>query len=212
MKAPTWSQSQCCSRNSGSRAGDNLQTGNPARVVAWPARSDEAEPSLSWETASSGCHGNHKYLKGTMFKIHVLTSQVHEMANFNDYKQHNSNYHSECNYSKQVWYLCFDLSKNYLYWPRHSLMSDYRGSINYHSWPHMDDSAIFPSRYFLSTIYGLSRWLSGFKFHRGCVETLPISFTPLCRYLSEETLKAVGPVYLVSTPGEVKYPTQWINV
>ena len=30
--------------------------------------------------------------------------------------------------------------------------------------------------------------------------------------LSEETLKAVGPFYLVSMPGEVKYPTQGVNV
>ena len=34
--------------------------------------------------------------------------------------------------------------------------------------------------------------------------TLAIPFTPLCQCLSEETLKAV---YLVSMPGEVKYPT-----
>ena len=30
--------------------------------------------------------------------------------------------------------------------------------------------------------------------------------------LSEETLKAVGPFYLVSMTGEVKYPTQGVNV
>ena len=30
---------------------------------------------------------------------------------------------------------------------------------------------------------------------------------PLCQCLSEETLKAVGPFYLVSMPGEVKDPT-----
>ena len=31
--------------------------------------------------------------------------------------------------------------------------------------------------------------------------------------LSDETLKkAVGPFYLVSMPGEVKYPTQGVNV
>ena len=29
---------------------------------------------------------------------------------------------------------------------------------------------------------------------------------------SEETLKAVGPFYLVSMPGEVKDPTQGVNV
>ena len=30
--------------------------------------------------------------------------------------------------------------------------------------------------------------------------------------LSDETLKAVGPCYLVSMPGEVKDPTQGVNV
>ena len=30
--------------------------------------------------------------------------------------------------------------------------------------------------------------------------------------LSEETLKTVGPFSLVSMPGEVKYPTQGVNV
>ena len=34
--------------------------------------------------------------------------------------------------------------------------------------------------------------------------------TPLC--LSEEILKADGPFYLVSTPGEVNDPTQGVNV
>ena len=37
-------------------------------------------------------------------------------------------------------------------------------------------------------------------------------FTPLCSCLSEDTLKAVGPFYLVSMPGEVKDPTQAVNV
>ena len=37
--------------------------------------------------------------------------------------------------------------------------------------------------------------------------TLAIPITPLCQCLSEETLKAVGPFYLVSMPGEVKDPT-----
>ena len=41
----------------------------------------------------------------------------------------------------------------------------------------------------------------------------PSPFGPtLCQYLSEETLKAVGPFYLVSMPGEVKDPTQGVNV
>ena len=30
--------------------------------------------------------------------------------------------------------------------------------------------------------------------------------------LSDDTRKAVGPLYLVSMPGEVKYPTQGVNV
>ena len=37
--------------------------------------------------------------------------------------------------------------------------------------------------------------------------TLAIPLTLLCQCLSDETLKAVGPFYLVSTPGEVKDPT-----
>ena len=37
--------------------------------------------------------------------------------------------------------------------------------------------------------------------------TLAIPFTPLWQCLSEETLKDVGPFYLVAMPGEVKYPT-----
>ena len=42
--------------------------------------------------------------------------------------------------------------------------------------------------------------------------TLPIPFTPLCQCISEETLKSVGPFYLVSMRRDVKYPTQGINV
>ena len=34
----------------------------------------------------------------------------------------------------------------------------------------------------------------------------------ICLCLSEETLKAGGPFCLVPMPGEVKDPTQWINV
>ena len=37
--------------------------------------------------------------------------------------------------------------------------------------------------------------------------TLAIPFTPPCQCLSEETVKVVGPFYLVSMPGEVKDPT-----
>ena len=36
--------------------------------------------------------------------------------------------------------------------------------------------------------------------------------SPHIARLSEETLKASGPVYLVSMPGEVKDPTQGVNV
>ena len=36
--------------------------------------------------------------------------------------------------------------------------------------------------------------------------TLAIPFTPLCLCLSEETLKTVGPFYLLLMPGEVKDP------
>ena len=43
-------------------------------------------------------------------------------------------------------------------------------------------------------------------------ETLAIPFTSLCQYLLEEIPKAVGPFYLVSMPGEVKDPTQGVNV
>ena len=40
--------------------------------------------------------------------------------------------------------------------------------------------------------------------------TLAIPFTPLCQCLLEETLKAVGPFYLVSMPGELsKRPHQF---
>ena len=34
----------------------------------------------------------------------------------------------------------------------------------------------------------------------------------ICLCLSEETLKADGPFYLVSMPGEVKDPTQGVNM
>ena len=65
---------------------------------------------------------------------------------------------------------------------------------------------------------GLERWLQwlGDRTVSGRVRilmwqlrfgTLAIPFTPLCQCLSEETLKAVGPFYLVSIPGEVKDPT-----
>ena len=51
--------------------------------------------------------------------------------------------------------------------------------------------------------------LAGFESHCGKLRfgTLAIPFTPLCQCHSEETLKAVGPFYLVSMPGEVKDPT-----
>ena len=37
-------------------------------------------------------------------------------------------------------------------------------------------------------------------------------FTSHCLCLSEETLKAGDPFYLVSMPGEIKDPTQGVNV
>ena len=41
----------------------------------------------------------------------------------------------------------------------------------------------------------------------------PTAVSPqFCVCLSEETLKAGGPFYLVSMPGEVKYPTQRVNL
>ena len=49
----------------------------------------------------------------------------------------------------------------------------------------------------------------GFESHCGQLRfgTLAIPFTLPCQCLSEETLKAVGPFYLVSMLGEVKDPT-----
>ena len=49
----------------------------------------------------------------------------------------------------------------------------------------------------------------GFDSHCGQLRfrTLAIPFTLFCQCLSEETLKAVGPFYLVSMPEEVKEPT-----
>ena len=49
----------------------------------------------------------------------------------------------------------------------------------------------------------------GFESHCGDFdfELLAIPFTPLCQCLSEETLKSVGPFYLVPMPGEVNDPT-----
>ena len=47
-------------------------------------------------------------------------------------------------------------------------------------------------------ILGVKTWLSTLETESLC--------------LSDETLKAVGPFYLVSMPGEVKDPTQGVNV
>ena len=41
--------------------------------------------------------------------------------------------------------------------------------------------------------------------------TLAIPFTPLCQCLSEETLKAVGPFYLVSMPDSVLPRRFWVG-
>ena len=66
---------------------------------------------------------------------------------------------------------------------------------------------------------GLEHWLGMETEHSrpGSVKktfrfgTSAIPFTLLCQCLSDETVKAVGPFYLVSMPGEVKDPTspQW---
>ena len=51
------------------------------------------------------------------------------------------------------------------------------------------------------------------KYRRIALKNLALyirDFESLC--LSDETVKAVGPFYLVSMPGEVKYPTQGVNV
>ena len=56
-------------------------------------------------------------------------------------------------------------------------------------------------------------WVDGvFESTNCCFETWAIFFTPLCLCLSEETLKAVCTFYLVSMPGEVKDPRQWVNM
>ena len=47
---------------------------------------------------------------------------------------------------------------------------------------------------------------------RGSKPPAVVSFIPLCLCLSEEALKAIGPFYLVSMPGIVKYPTNGVNV
>ena len=55
-----------------------------------------------------------------------------------------------------------------------------------------------------------SRWPSGVYRMPGEVkDPAHIHSESLC--LSDETLKAVGPFYLVSMPGEVKDPTQGVN-
>ena len=52
----------------------------------------------------------------------------------------------------------------------------------------------------------------GFESTCSCFETLVVSFTPTCLCLLDETLKVVGPFYLVSMSEEVKDPTQGVNV
>ena len=42
---------------------------------------------------------------------------------------------------------------------------------------------------------------------KNSLRNIGIPFTLLCQCLSDETIKAVGPFYLVSMPGEVKDPT-----
>ena len=43
--------------------------------------------------------------------------------------------------------------------------------------------------------------------HGAVSKLMAISFTPRCLCLSEETLKAVSPIFLLSVPEEVKDPT-----
>ena len=43
-------------------------------------------------------------------------------------------------------------------------------------------------------------------------ETWASSFIPHCPCLSDEALSVVGPFYMMSMPGDVKYPTQVVNV
>ena len=45
-----------------------------------------------------------------------------------------------------------------------------------------------------------------------CVNTFLSTLETVYLCLSEEMLKPFGPFYLVSVPGEVKDPTQWVNV
>ena len=57
--------------------------------------------------------------------------------------------------------------------------------------------------------------LNDFRFTLELPKSMSEKFTnthcvSLC--LSDDTLKAVGPFYLVSMPGVVKYPTQGVNV
>ena len=56
--------------------------------------------------------------------------------------------------------------------------------------------------------------LAGFECHCGKLRfgTFAIPFTPLCQCLSEETLKAVGPFYLVSMLGLSLSLFRWLNV
>ena len=64
----------------------------------------------------------------------------------------------------------------------------------------------------------MAQWLVHKSGDRGVLGSNPAGGTslqnfgnsvyPLCQCLSEEKLKAVGPFYLVSMPGEVKDPTK----
>ena len=78
------------------------------------------------------------------------------------------------------------------------IVTERRGSVvvSMSAW-HAASRGSIPART-RHVILGVKTWLS-------TLETVH-----LC--LSDETLKAVGPFYLVSMPGEVKYPTQGVNV
>ena len=65
-----------------------------------------------------------------------------------------------------------------------------------------------------SVVRALDCQSRGWLFEYTCCrfEAWEVSFIPLCLCLSDETLSAVDPFYLVSMPGEVKDPTQGVHV
>ena len=45
-----------------------------------------------------------------------------------------------------------------------------------------------------------------------CVKTWLSTLDTVSLYISDDTLKPVGPFYMVSMSGDVKYPTQGVNL